>query len=689
MKRRFLSIIVPGCVAAMLSTYVGPARADRSAVEASRSADASPRLLAITDIPFTLATTGGNPIGWGNPASLQDLTLADATKRGIPLAAWVSSTALGDPELQAEIRRMLERGIAILVTSHAGETRHELATFGVESMSRTAIYRQTDEGFSVTSVTADLDDPDAAQAWLQASDAVSTAMLPSMGSHSVRLQDASALADEGQGERAFLRIDDQTFAKHGRSASQTIRIMRDTTPSHDYKVIAVEAAVSVIPYANGILKHHDDEERTPYFEPHGEGFFLYTPEAYRSTTLLQWQDQAPDARLLQAVPKTSGVTQRKISEEISSKSTFTASVAPDVQSGLNKDGINAQGKVPFSLAWARESSERSAVEMSVGDYSVSAHAQTYPWGLASNWTFPVSNDISGNPDYFGKKKLSTRTMTPMMRRASLETASEWRIDGDYEQTVLIASRGSVENRVFMWSGVRNDPKVRPYVRLDSASHDFFAVEEKGVPWDDGFDKGRYEGGDLQPWVASKIDLSSPYLTRGTTILIQSLSALGACLQADDAAVSLAACNKEKRSQQWILEADSTYRNRANGACLTTDVGNGSVSTAACQSHALNQQWKWSADRIHSMYEGGATWRLHVREDSINAKFDASRHQLMAPNPNHFLLRPWSSYPSPPSDEDWVPNLSGRQPPFQKIPGFDYRFVETSERWQTVPLRHGL
>mgnify|MGYP001025287215 CR=1 FL=1 len=688
MKYRYLPLIVPACVAAMLSTYVGPARADPT-VEASRTVDASPRLLAVADIPFSLAATGGNPAGWGVPASLQDLTLADAAHRGMPLAAWVSSTALGDPKLQTEVRSMLERGIAILVTSHAGETRHELATFGVESMGRTAIYRQTDNGYSVTSVTADLDDSDAVEGWQQASDAVFTAMLPSTESHSERLQDASLMADEGHGERAFLRIDDQTFAKHGRSASQTIRIMRDTAPSHDYKVIAVEAAVTVIPYANGILKHHDDDDLTPYFEPHGEAFYLYAPEAYRSTTVLQWQDKAPNARLLQAAPKASGVTNRKISEEIASKSTFTASVSPDVQRGLNKDGVNAQGKVPFSLAWARESSERSAVEMSVEDYSVSVNTQTYPWGLASTWTFPIANDISGNPDYFGKKKLSTRTMTPMMRRASLETASEWRIDGDYEQPVLVASRGTVENRIFMWSGVRDNPKMRPYVRLDDASRDFFKLEEKGVPWDDGFDKGRYEGGDIQPWVVSKIDLSSPYLTRGTTILIQSLSALGNCLQADGGAVGLATCNEQERSQQWILEADSTYRNRADGACLTTNVGDGSVSTAACQSHALNQQWKWSADRIHSMYEGGETWRLHVRDGSMNAKFDASRHQRMAPNPNHFLLRPWSSYPSPPSDEDWVPSLSGRQPQFQKIPGFDYRYVETTERWQTIPLRHGL
>ncbi|KLD76902.1 hypothetical protein Y886_18715 [Xanthomonas hyacinthi DSM 19077] len=548
----------------MMAAYGQPAQADASAVEPSRTVDASPHLIAVTDIPLTLAATGGNPAGWDVPASLQGRPPGDATHDDIPLAAWVSSAALGDPALRTEVRNMLGRGIAVLVTSRPGETRHELATFGVEAMGRTAIYRHTDDGYSVTSVTEALDDPDAAESWQHASDAVYTAMLSSAS------LEQDAVPADGQGERAFLRIDDQTFSKHGRSASQTIRIMRDTTPSHDYKVIAVEAAVNVIPHANGILKRHDDDGLTPYFEPHGEGFFLYAPEAYRSTTLLQWKDTSPGARLLQAVPKSSGATHRKITEEISSKSTFTASVSPDVQSGLNKDGISAQGKVPFSLAWASESSERSGVEMSVEDYSVAVSAQTYPWGLASTWTFPLSNDISGNPDYFGSKKLSTRTMTPMMRRASLETASEWRIDGNYEQTVLVATRGTVENRTFMWTGVRNDPKRRPYVRLDTASRDVLEVEKNGFPWEDGVDKKRYEGGDIQPWVASKIDLSSPYLTRSATILIQSLSALGECLQADGGAVGLAACNKGKRSQQWMDSGSRQHLSQPRGWRLPHD-----------------------------------------------------------------------------------------------------------------------
>lgn len=670
MRRRYLSLILPA-VATLVPAY------------------ARPPLLSVADIPATLAATGGDPATWVTPDVLRDMYPAYAAHQGMPLAAWVSSASLVDSTLQAEVRTLLEQGAAVLVTSRPGEARHELATFGVEPTGRNAIYRQSAEGFSVTSVTADIDEVGAAEAWQQATAAVLSAMLPSADPALSPEHDAPTSADDGRGDRAFLRIDEQSFARHGRSASQTIRIMRDTTASHDYKVIAVEATVNVLPYANGLLMRRDDEYLTPYFVPDGEGFHLYVPNAYHSTTVLQWRGESPNARLLQAVPRTSGVTNRKITEEISSKSTFTASVSPDVQSGLNKDGVSAQGKVPFSLAWASEASQRSVVEMSVDDYAVSATAKTHPWGIASTWTFPLAADISGNPDYFGEKKLSTKKMTQMMRRASLATASEWRVDGNYEQTVLIASRGTVENRYFMWSGIRNDPKRRPYVRLDKTSRDPFQIEENGLPWEENFDRSNDEGADLQPWVASKIDLSSPFLTRSPTILIQSLAALGDCLQAGDTSVDLAVCDKGMRSQQWNLEADSTYRNRANGACLTTDARDGSIGTAPCESHALNQQWKWSADRIHSMYEGGETWRLHVHEGLLNAKFDASRQQPIAPNPNHFLLRPWSSYPSPPSEGDWVPSLSGRQPPFQRIPDLVYGYVETTERWQTVPLRHGL
>jgi hypothetical protein len=607
----------------------------------------------------------------------------------MPVAAWVTSVSLGDEAVQASVRSLLDDGAAILVTSHSGEARHELATFGFEATGRTAIYRQTDDGLSVTSVTAGIADPRAPSMWQEASDTVIAAMIPSNAPQFAPLASAAPLQDETHGDRAFLRVSNQVVAGHGRSASQVIRVMRDTTASHDFKVIAVEATVNVIPYANGISKPFvdDDDEVRQRFERDGEGFFLFAANAYRSTTVLQWEGESPSAQLMAVAPKTSGTTNRKISEEIASKSTLTTSIAPDYARGLNKDGIFYQGKVPFSLAWASETNERSVVEMTVEDYSVSATARTYPWGLASTWTFPLASDIGGNPDYFGKDKVSTKKMTPMMREASLATASEWRIDGNYEKTILVASRGTVENRRFTWSGVRDDPKVGPSVFPDRASIDAFDPSEKGLPWDmDTSDTGV---GEAQPWVVSKIDLSSPYLTRSPTILIQSLAGLGECLQADTGVVELALCDKGKRSQQWNLEADSTYRNRANGACLTAAPGDGGVTTEACEAHALTQQWKWSADRIHSMYDGGETWRLHVRGQMLNAKFDPSRHQRMAANPNHFLLRPWSSYPAAPSEKDWVPTLSGRQPDFQKLPGYEYREVETSERWQTIALRHGL
>ncbi|MGY3228864.1 hemolysin [Luteibacter sp. HA06] len=689
MKRRYLSLLLPACVAALAPALVDASGTGAPGLGSADPATSSVILLSVADIPATLASTQGHPTGWRSPASLNQLSPRDAAARGMPVAAWVTSVSLGDEAVQARVRSLLEEGAAILVTSGPGEARRELATFGFEATGRTAIYRQTDDGLSVTSVIAGIADPGAPSMWQEASDATAAAMISSNVPHLEALSSDDALHDETQGDRAFLRVSNQVIASHGRSASQVIRVMRDTTASHDFKVIAVEATVNVIPYANGVSKPFvdDDGETRQRYERDGEGFFLFAANAYRSTTVLQWQGDSPSAQLMAVAPKTSGTTNRKISEEIASKSTLTASIAPDYARGLNKDGIFYQGKVPFSLAWASETSERSVVEMTVEDYSVSATAKTYPWGLASTWTFPLASDIGGNPDYFGKEKLSTKKMTPMMREASLATASEWRVDGNYEKTILVASRGTVENRRFTWSGVRDDPKAGASVFHDRASIDAFDPSEKGLPWE--MDTNDASVGDAQPWVVSKIDLSSPYLTRSPTILIQSLAGLGECLQADNGKVELAPCDKGKRSQQWNLEADSTYRNRANGACLTAAPGDGDVTTKACEAHALNQQWKWSADRIHSMYDGGETWRLHVRERMLNAKFDPSRHQRMAANPNHFLLRPWSSYPSAPSEKDWVPTLSGRQPDFQKLPGYEYREVETSERWQTIALRHGL
>lgn len=208
MKRRYLRFFVAIYAGAVLTAHVSPVRANTLATTAPRTAHEMPRLLAITDIPFTLAATRGDPASFVPPASSRDAVFAAASPSGPPLAAWVSSTSLSDPALRTRVSELLEQGIAILVTSLPGEIRHERATFGFQSSGRTAIYRQTASGFNVISVTPRVDDPRAAAAWQRAADTAFLAMLPPPRQSAASMPDDSSTDDATGGGIPCVTVSD-------------------------------------------------------------------------------------------------------------------------------------------------------------------------------------------------------------------------------------------------------------------------------------------------------------------------------------------------------------------------------------------------------------------------------------------------------------------------------------------------
>lgn len=654
MKRRFLFV----AMSAALWT-VTPA--------AARSGSEALPLFEVTEVALVLAA-GGSPTASQPPNDIQ----RGWTNRinGAPLAALIPSASLGDAGRREEALRLLDEGHAIAVTSQEGEPRHELETFGVEPVSRSAIYAQGPEGLVVASISAGLDPEQSRQATYHAIGTVIDAIHRTNEKPAMNLsRDAG---DPENDERSpTVRIDDHVFGNRGRSATQTIRILRDTADTHDWKRIIVETDVAVVPEENA------GPGRDGQWGHEGQNVLIAVPSMYVARTNVTTEAPGANLRLLQALPLTNGTTHRTITDEMISRSAFGLSVSSQVRAGLGKNGVSPLGKVAVDFSATSETTHRSMVEMHVDDYAVVQSATPHGTGVAATWSFPLASDIAGNPGYFNEGKLlSTRRMTPMMRGATLSTATEWRIEGAYEGKVSIASRGTVENRHYVAQTIGTFPST---LVADPASADYSPSSES----DAHLTKG------LQPWVVTVVDLSSAYLTRSPTVLLQSLSGNGACVSAASSVVTMALCDKTNRAQQWVYEADSTYRNRATGHCLTTDQGNGSVSTLRCIDNALNQQWKWSADRIHSMVEGGDRWHLHLRDGAINARFDPANHQPIAANPNHFLLKPWSSYPMAPSAEDWVPVLAGDPPRFQKAAGITYAPVSTERRWQTIPIRQGL
>ena len=656
-------------------------------------------MFPVADIPATLAALGDVP-----PTTATRLAVPAMLSRDTPMATWVTSTSLADPARRADVRRLLDEGKAVLVTSVADEPRHELETFGVEPSGRMAIFLRTDTGLSVTSVVAEVRDPSGAAARQHAVDAVFDTMNTRVSDRFARDNArTSRSVDEPEQDEptgAFVRIEQQVFDIKDRAARQTIHVARDATVSRDEKVITVDTTLDVTPQANGSFHGNSYDPKYGQYSPNGISGTVMIADQYQVETAFTPEGPDAGARLVDAIPKTQALTDRKVVHELTTKitssHTFGGDVTPTVdrqKDDKNKDDKTREmtmrwgggGKLAYSYAWASEETIRTAVEMEMADYSIFTDARRDGDAtIVNRWSFPLSDAIRANFRYFDTKDelVSTEKMTPMMRRAQLHAVSEWRVNGAYEGTVQVASRGTVANRKYRYLRGKESASA-PVVEERSS----FAITPP--PWMEGYNENQYRiSGGFQPWIVSKVDLSSPYLTRSPTILIQSQVGTGDCLSAKEGAVGLARCDEGDVAQQWNFEADHTYRNRADGSCLTTDEG-GMVTTAACQSNMLNQQWQWMADRIHSMVDGGQTWHLHLRDGVLSARFDEARHQKIAANPFHPLLNPWSSYPAKPGAGDWVPTLSGPRPAFQHLPGVTYRDVEANERWETIPLRHGL
>jgi hypothetical protein len=578
-----------------------------------------------------------------------------ATPSSQPQLVWVRRGDLAAIDIRNTVASELANGRAILVTGPADDGLGEAATFGFRASGTTSIYWQSHDGtLDVTTVDADLPVAEATEAltgWLRA-------RFESAPTSMEQLQAGPGTGgDGGYVPRVEIR-QDRTFPG-GRAVRHHIVVLRDIDSSRDEKVVLVTAEVDQAPGWNGALWNGS-------FLTEGAGYHLFVPDRYVVTTQLAGVGQPVPLTLQDVEPKTDGAIDRTINETVMVKTSAGMSASFDILEGLAKNDAPHLGKIALGFNAATERTEQSVVTMTLKDYSVESSTREGGGSRAVDWVFPLAPDIARDYRYFEDGQNihgalnSTRRMTPMMRRATLQTTSVWRLPGDYEGELDVTTRATVDNRIYL------SLKRATETEADPDSDIFFTT---------------------------RIDLGSPHLTRQPTIRLQSLHGLGECLTQREPRspdLSLDTCEKGAggKNQHWYLEADNTYRNRGSGQCLTTRPDNGEVHAAECSGTPLNQQWKWSADRIHSLYMGGGTWRLHVRDGALSAMFDPARHQEMVSNQYHPLLRPWSSYPNKPSQGDVVPNLAGTSP---QIPEsyLEYNAVGVEERWQPQPVRVGL
>lgn len=640
--------------------------------------------LRLTDLPKAMATTQRNPAHWRTPDALRGLAYRDAAKGRDPVVAWVAGEALGEPATRSLVSKAFRQGMSVLVTSQDGAVRHEAEVFGIEGEGRTSLYRRGADGVievsTLDDVAADVETSQRLYRELAASAAPRFAAF-----RSAALADAPS--DDIPDHVPHERFRHSAVSSNGNRVAHDIVVLRDARTSSDSKVIIVKAIVDIAPWDTGVSEHNRDGYRRD-----GTGDFVKVAGRYELKTLVDWEgkERGPDLRLERMIPSSSPDVNRSVARSSEVSTSYGVSTSSNAEDALKGMSISAIGKVPFEFSANRTYSDSTSVSMETQSYYIDAASEDYGRTQGVTWNLHLANDIAGNPKYFNSSadryKVSTAAVTPMMRKASAQLMSVWRVRGDYEGNLVIGTGGRVENRQYGYNysaGISWDRSsdVHPEYTADVP---WWFWHKDSDPW------GHLRQVPAQPSQVVKINLGSPYLTSSPTVLLQSSSGEGLCIGQSgfgdkSGTTALVECDKAEGNlaQQWNMDSEGRYLNRLSAQCLQIDTGTGTVGTATC-GFRHNQRWRWAADRIMSMMDGGTMHRLEVRDDSLVARFDETRHDEVVVNTENALLPPWSNYPLAPSRGSTIPRLATNSPTVPES-YLSYRRVAAAERWETIPL----
>lgn len=668
------------------------------------SASLDVRYLRLSELADAIGSTAATPSGWRTPAALKGLPLTDAADRDDPVVAWVPAAALARPGARAEALEIVSAGVPMLVTAQAGEPRFESSVFGMGAKRATVLYQPLGDGSLHLHLFDDSDDPATRHLIAErvAEDVASRARAAreSTKPPSRRARRAIPAPSPATADSVPMRKwSASSIGANGSRMAFTATVIRDASARHDTKVVTVRSDAEVIPYNNGL------KTLTPTFVD----FFvpvkitpnaLLIPGTYAQYTLLRWAEvDDPKVGLASHHPETDGTTDRVISDKHSTKTSLGISVSPDVSQGLADKKVSVTGKLPVSFSFGREYIDEQTVQMTLKDYGVAFREKRGAGYAAATWEFSLANDIAGNRSYFNDSYLlGDARLTPMMRRANLQTIATWRVRGDYEGKLYVDSLAAVRNRWYRRENI-NLYTVNSHAsvtELDDCDARVAYGETsacKLVGFSTTGSVPEFIANSAQPLASVEMDLSSPYLTRTPTVLLQSLKHPDRCLTHWGTTATLVACDRspDERSLQWTFDEFGRYVNRASGACLQVSPASGRVVVQPCN-QSLQQQWEWRADRIHSRFEGG-TRQLRAPEEAgffngLTADYRPGIDPILPINPTNALLPPWTTYPLKAHKGDYIPGFNFTAAPLpDSYLGFDD--VDDAVRWGTIPLVFGI
>ncbi|SEV87396.1 hypothetical protein [Luteibacter sp. 329MFSha] len=632
---------LPPCIPA-LSVAIA---ASLSATASAHTDPAAPTLITFGDDGAATSASRLTPERIDALASAPAGTvLSELDTATLPLSAAESTT----------LRQLFSKGVPVLLhMDQAGPADLARVTeiFGIAPTGGDVVLRRRDDGgIRVYAPTAGADDADLLLAMATDRDASSHATpAPAIQGRDVarfsaRLESATA------GDTPLLpaRHFDVNFVDAAGEVSGVtgIDVLRSRTAAADIKFVTITSKATVTTAKNGI----SDGKLT------GQNLWAtWLPTRYRVAHSIDADGATPV--YVDHFPLTDGRTEFTQTDTKMRGFTVGGSTGSEVSHSGKPDELLA-AKLPFNLSFGYEHKWQSSVTTTFKDYSLLAAPEA---NRSVRWTAllaPKLINVLVKRVRANEPQLTEEWMTPMMRSATLETLSQWKLPGGFEgmATVTVAAGYTLDRNEWRWK------------RVDLVHT--FAQDERDVP------------------ASFAIDMSDPYLSAETTVLIRSAVGSGPCLTGGDV-VGLAPCNVTDRRQMWGLDAAKRYVNRATGRCLATQPASGNVVTEACENVTFEKQWQWRADRLHSLVDHGR-YRLYVENGQVRFQAPPGRFQDYPVNPFATPLEPWTNYPNAPRPGvDLQPAPAGSRP----IPIDDawasFAPVSDDQRWYVEVLRQGL
>ncbi|GAA0700081.1 RICIN domain-containing protein [Dyella marensis] len=559
-----------------------------------------------------------------------------ASVAGSHQVAFIDARRLADDKVMEETRALFDAGIPVAVFAQPGlpaaERSQAARLFGAASGADLAIYaRQVGDGVRTfsTDIGKSLHYPDKARHIQRFQQAAANHLdsLPALDRAPARSSRTSTTSNGSSAHLPIYEFTDTTYGKDNQYLTREITVVRDSTASKD--------EFNVIMKTSGLINGGNDLVASGG----------YTATYHVDAELHHLKDAKPTT--LRAYPETTGVTDINFNRDESRATNYGFNMEASAEATFSLTP-SATVKTSFGFNYSKNHSKSTSIAFSVQDYSTTVGASSSSGKTAHSWKFDLSEQALAS---FRKNGA-----TPAMKQLAPQTYSVWTLKASEVQrsTITLVARSGVTQK---GSSIRKADRVI----TDSLT----------------------------------VNLDSPYLHREPVVLLRSQADAGYCLvnRLDDKLV-LGACTTvpERKVQQWYMDAAGRYVNRSDGKCLTVQPdGDEHIKLADCKSDAT-QEWYWSADRINSKYNGGDNgWRLFVDKaavgESVKARIDVEKQQVIPNNVNYVLLNPWSSYPDAPTSDDTIPVLQGGIA--TKVPGTwatTYNSVSSGDRWEPEPLR---